>query len=99
MRDMHLTLRLSRELARAVARWARAHGVPKSQVVRDAVAAYVGVAGAGGATIDTARTTPARSAAARWASLPHLTPKEAGGLAGGIAASRTGLPSVESPWE
>ena len=96
---MHLTLRLSRDLARAVARWARAHGVPKSQVVRDAVAAYVGVAGAGAATIDTARITPARSAAARWPSLPHLTPKEAGGLAGGIAASRTGLPSVDSPWE
>ena|SRR5690348_5521390 len=99
MRDMHLTLRLSRDLARAVSRWAKAHGVAKSQLVRDAVAAYVGVALAAPAPSDQIGVLTARAAAARWASLPHLSPEEAGGLAGGIAASRTSLPRVSSPWE
>jgi hypothetical protein len=41
----------------------------------------------------------ARAAAARWSQLPHLSLEEAGGLAGGIAASRTSLPQVTPPWE
>jgi hypothetical protein len=99
MRDKHLTLRLSRDLARAVSRWAKAHGVAKSQVVREAVASYVGT------TMDAAPPAAhgdvlsARAVSARWASLPHLSPKEAGGLAGGIAASRTSLPQATQPWE
>jgi len=98
MRDMHLTVRLSRDLARAVSRWAKAHGIGKSQVVRDAVAAYVGVAAPVPAPSDQTTLT-ARQAAARWASLPHLSPDEAGGLAGSIAASRTSLPRAGSTWE
>ena len=97
MRDMHLTVRLSRDLARAVSRWAKAHGIGKSQVVRDAVAAYVGVASPTPASPDQTALR-AREAAARWASLPHLSPDEAGGLAGSIAASRTSQPRAASPW-
>lgn len=99
MRDMHLTLRLSRELARAVSRWARSHGVAKSQVVRDAVASYVGLASPGDAPAEHAQVVSARAVSDRWATLPHLSVEEAGGLAGGIAASRTSLPKVTPPWE
>lgn len=99
MRDMHLTLRLSRDLARAVARWARAHGVAKSQVVRDAVASYVGMASSTAASAELGAAMTARVVAARWSALPHLSAEEAGGLAGGIAASRTSLPQVAPPWE
>jgi len=99
MRDMHLTVRLSRDLARAVSRWAKAHGVGKSQLVRDAVAAYVGVASPIPGRRDLIVALTAREAAARWASVPHLSPDEAGGLAGSIAASRTSLPRAASPWE
>lgn len=98
MRDMHLTLRLSRDLARAVSRWAKVHGVPKSQVVREAVASHVGASTAAPAAVEHGPVT-GRVAAARWPSLPHLTPDEAGGLAGGIAASRTSLLPVGPPWE
>lgn len=41
MKRSHLTLRLSPDLARALDRWARAQGVPKSQLVREAVARYL----------------------------------------------------------
>jgi len=99
MRDMHLTLRLSRDLARAVSRWAKAHGVAKSQVVRDAVANYVGATSAASAPLEHDAGLTARDASHRWASLPHLSVEEAGGLAGGIAASRTSLPRVTPPWE
>ena len=41
MRDGQLTLRLPHELLRAIDRRARALGVPKAQVVREALAAYL----------------------------------------------------------
>ncbi len=39
--DSQLTLRLPRELARELSRRARARGVAKSQLVREAVARYI----------------------------------------------------------
>lgn len=39
--DAQITLRLPRKLARELSRRAKARGVPKSQVVREAVARYV----------------------------------------------------------
>lgn len=99
MRDMHLTLRLSRDLARAVSRWAKTHGVAKSQVVREAVASYVGAATSDPTPAEHPDALTARAASLRWASLPHLSAEEAGGLAGGIAASRTSLPRIAPSWE
>lgn len=93
MKDSHLTLRLPAELARALARWARERGVPKSQVAREAVAQYVA---------PSAPATPrptAREVAARWSSLPHLTPEEAGALAADIVAAREALPPAPAPWD
>jgi hypothetical protein len=48
MKDQQLTLRLPRELARALAERARESGTPKSQLVREALQAYL----AGGAEVD-----------------------------------------------
>lgn len=41
MKDEQLTLRLPRDLARQLARRARELGAPKSQVVREAIQAYL----------------------------------------------------------
>jgi hypothetical protein len=95
MKDSHLTLRLPAALARALARWATAHGVPKSQVAREAVARYL--VGSGGET-----ATPvlsARDLARYWATLPRLLPEEADSFAADIAAGRDALPPVMTPWE
>jgi Arc/MetJ-type ribon-helix-helix transcriptional regulator len=41
MKDAQITLRLPKELARALSRTAKARGVPRSQLVREAVQKYV----------------------------------------------------------
>jgi hypothetical protein len=95
MQDSHLTLRLPADVARALARWARSRGVPKSQLVREAVARYL----APSAT--PAERTPrvtARTLALRWATLPRLTTEEARALAADIEAARAALPAVPTPW-
>lgn len=96
MKDSHLTLRLPAGLARLLARWAAAHGVPKSQVAREAVARYL-AAPAG--EVPTTRALTARDLARRWASLPRLHPEEAAGLAADIMSGREALPPVAPPWE
>lgn len=48
MVDDQLTFRIPRDLARALARRAKERGVPKSQLVREAIARYV----AGGAVAE-----------------------------------------------
>ena len=95
MKDTHLTLRLSQELARALARRALARGLPKSQVAREAVAHYLGAT----PTEAARRPVTARELAVRWVSLPRLAPDEAAGLAEDIAASRAMLPAPHAPWE
>ena len=96
MKDDHLTLRLPRELARALARWARERGVPKSQVAREAVARYL--APAGPVATHTVGIT-ATELAARWALLPRLTLEEAADLASDVDQARSALPDVRAPWE
>ncbi|MDZ4674211.1 MAG: hypothetical protein SGI84_07130 [Gemmatimonadota bacterium] len=95
MMDSHLTLRLTAELARALARWARAHGVPKSQVAREAVAHHLASPHA-----PPVRTTPftAGDLAEQWRSLPRLNPEEADGLGADIEAGRRSLHPVPTPW-
>jgi hypothetical protein len=95
MKDAHLTLRLSADLARALARLARGRRVPKSQVVREAVAGYLAPAAA---PANRPPQVTARTFAERWAALPRLTPEEARDLEADIAAARAALPPVRSPW-
>ena len=97
MKDSHLTLRLPAELARALARLARARGLPKSQVAREAVASYLAPAappeGPGPSRVT------ARQLAARWPGVPHLTPEEAGDLAADLTAARDGVPAPRTAWD
>jgi hypothetical protein len=95
MKDDHLTLRLPRELARALARWARERGLPKSQLAREAVARYLAL---GREAPSTTRTLTAAELAARWPLLPRLTPEEASDLARDVEAARRSLPDVGAPW-
>ena len=95
MKDDYLTLRLPRELARALARWARDHDLPKSQVVREAVARYLAPGRAGSQSAP--RLTVAEFLRG-WAALPRLTPDEARDLAEELAAARRRLPGPPVPW-
>ena len=91
----YLTLRLPAELAGALARWARTRRLPKSAVVREAVARYL----APTAPTGPGRRVTGRELAVRWAGLPHLTAKEARDLAADVAASREALPPLPAAWE
>lgn len=96
MKD-YLTLRLPKELARALARFARLRRVPKSAVVREAVAQYLAPAPPEGA----ARRVTGRELAALFASLPHLSPEEAEAFARDLAKAKAELAQipVRDPWE
>lgn len=96
MKQTHLTVRLSEELAKGLARWAKARGVPKSQVARDAVARYVGMPD-GMQPAD--RSLSGSEIALRWRTVPRLTMKEATALEADIDASRALLPPIPVPWE
>ncbi len=94
--EEHLSLRLPAELARALKRWARARQLPKSALVREAVERYFAPAAPPGTTV---RRVTGRDLAARWATLPHLTPEEAAALAADLAAARKALPPLTAAWE
>jgi predicted transcriptional regulator len=95
MKDSHLTLRLPADMARALARLARGRRLPKSQLVREAVARYLAPASA---PAERPPQVTARAFAGRWATLPRLTPDEARDLETDISAARAALPTVRSPW-
>ena len=95
MKDSHLTLRLSADLARALARFARGRGVPKSQVAREAVARYLAPSTA---PVERARGIPAAALAERWKALPRLTAEEARALEADIMSARGELPPLPTPW-
>jgi hypothetical protein len=96
MKNSHLTLRLPAELARALARKARALGVPKSQMAREAVARYLlPIAGEGRPE----RRLSAKELARRWSAMPRLSPDEAEAFARDLEVGRDVLPPISSPWE
>lgn len=95
MKDSHLTLRLPAALARLLERLAHARGLPKSHLVREAVAIYLG----GGDHDRPERTVSGRELAKRWRSFPRLTQEEADELAADIAKARAELPPVVARWK
>ena len=97
MKDSYLTLRLPRDLARALALWARNRGVAKSAMVREAVAQYLSPPPP--APDDAARVVTARELAARWGTLPRLAPGDAAGLERDLTASREALPLPKPQWD
>ncbi len=96
MKNSHLALRLSDELAAALEKRALLERVPKSQVAREAVARYLAPAGP---IPGDGREVTAREVAARWNRLPRLSVDEATDLGAAIADAQEALPPVRSPWE
>jgi len=95
MKTEALTLRLSASLANSLRKIAKQKGVPKSQVVREAVAKYLSPP-AGDSPV---REVSARALAASWKTIPRLSPDEATDLGREIAGAREGLVLPPSPWE
>ena len=95
MKDSHLTLRLSADLARALAQWARARGIPKSEAAREAVARYL----APPAVEQSVGRITARELAGRWPALPRLNAAEATAFADDIDRMRAELPRARAAWE
>jgi hypothetical protein len=93
MRDSHLTVRISAELARALDRWARARGLARSHLVREAVAAYLHGAGA-----PPAPETTASDLAERWGAMPRLTADEARAFGEDLQKARAALPAPRA-WD
>jgi hypothetical protein len=94
MKKSHVTLRMSAALDRALERLGRSRGVPKSQLVREAVARYLMPSGelAG-------RTVTGVELSERWALLPHLDSDEAKAMSKDITDGRQALPEPVSHWE
>ena len=96
MKDSHLTLRLPADLAAALDRRAGERDLARSQLVREAVTAYL--AGAGAAASE--RPAPSgRELARRWGAVPRLTDDEATAFGADIAAARGALPAPEDGWK
>ena len=98
MKDDFVSLRLPKELARALTRWARTRRVPKSAIVREAVARYLGPAAPPDGPI---RRVTGGELAALLASLPRLSPEEVNTFARDLARARSELAAAEArdPWE
>jgi predicted transcriptional regulator len=90
----YLTLRLPATLARSLARLARARGVPKSQVVREAVSQYLL-----GNDQSPTRIVTGGELAKSWATVPTLTPEEYDDFAKDISDSRSKLRPLKSAWK
>ena len=95
MKDAHLTLRLPANLARALARWARAHRVPKSHAAREAVARFLEPE----SWPYTTRALTARELKERWRAIPRLTDTGAAEFARELATARKELAPLRPSWE
>jgi hypothetical protein len=93
MKESHLTVRVSAELARALDRWARERGLARAHLVREAVAAYLR-----SPAPRPAETVTASDLAERWRGVPRLTPEEAASFATDLEQARAALPAPR-PWE
>jgi predicted transcriptional regulator len=94
MRDTHLSVRISDELAASLERLAEARGTPRSGLVREAVAQYV----VSGAPRADAPQLLARDFKRAWEALPHLAPEEAAALDTDIRQARSTLLPPDDPW-
>lgn len=95
MKTAAITLRVSAELAKHLGRIARTRGVPKSQVVREAVAKYLEPP----VSESRAPLLTARSLASRWKDIPRLTPDEAEEFRRDVETARSELPALTPVWE
>jgi hypothetical protein len=96
MKDESLAIRLPAALARALARAARARGLSRSEVVREALAAYIAPARP---PASPASRLAAKELAVAWATVPRLGPGEAEALARDIDRGRENLVLPDERWE
>ncbi len=94
MEDAHLTLRLSADVVQSLERLAESRGMPKSRLVREAVAQFLN----GDATRPEAPPLSARDFKAVWESLPHLSVDEATRLDTDLQRARAALAPPDDPW-
>jgi hypothetical protein len=94
MEDAHLSLRLPDALADALDRAAAAKGLPKSKLVREAVAQYL----TGGAPRPNRPPRSAREFLLIWDALPHLSVDEATRFDTDIQSARSSLAPPVDPW-
>ena len=76
MKDDYLALRLPAALARALARLAKARGLSRSEVVREAIAGYLEPSSRPPTPPPSTRLS-ARDLSAAWVSIPRLSADEA----------------------
>jgi len=95
MKNAHLTLRLPDDLAKELERIAEARSIPKSGLVREAVAQYL----VAGQQRPEARPLLAGEFARIWEALPHLTIAEAENLDADVRRDRATLLPPDVPWE
>jgi hypothetical protein len=94
MEDSHLTLRLSADVVQSLERLAESRGMPKSRLVREAVAQYL----SGDAPRPESSPLLARDFKAVWESLPHLSVDEATRLDTDLQRARAALAPPGDPW-
>ena len=94
MKNNPLTLRVADDLAQALERLADSRGIPKSRLVREAIAYYLGA--------DTTRSDKspllARDLVPVWDTLPHLTIDEAARFDTDLRQARAALAPPDDPW-
>ncbi len=95
MKASHLTLRLTAALSKALDRLAHSRGVPKSQLVREAVANYLAPV----PEAETVRVLTASELSRHWGSIRHLDRDQANDLGSDIAKARSALPAALSRWK
>ncbi|MEO5580684.1 MAG: CopG family transcriptional regulator [Gemmatimonadaceae bacterium] len=95
MKNAALTLRLTASLAKSLGRLARARGIPKSQLVREAVARYLAPSG----PVVESPVLTASILAARWRDIPRLAPEEASEFQDDITAARKKMRLPAPAWE
>ena len=96
MKNEHVTLRLSRDLAHALGRTAKELGIPKSQAARDALSRYLSLPGT--EPEEEEDRLPARQLASKWQRLPRLTATEAADFSRDLGRARRTLPESAGPW-
>ncbi|HUQ18246.1 MAG TPA: CopG family transcriptional regulator [Gemmatimonadaceae bacterium] len=95
MKDSHLTLRLTAAISRALDRLSHERGIPKSQVVREALAMYM----VPRAPESTPVTITAAELAEKWNSVPVLDAAEAHDFSEDIKKARRTLPPARPAWK
>jgi hypothetical protein len=99
MKNDALTLRLPAALVRALNRLARSRGLPRSQLVREAIAGYLEPSPSAGPPVRRQATLTVRELAHAWSAIPRLAPDDTESFSRDVARSREALTLPDDLWE